>query len=149
MTDVSVPPTPFDDELVTRKILREELSKHPTHADLAANHPTHEDLARALANHPTHEDLARALANHPTHEQFEAELSRLLRSMEESFSRQIRAMEENLITQMTALLEPSSDHGPRLAQLEARTTVLAHRVDALEAPRKVRRKPARKRTSRK
>ena len=131
MTDVSVPPTPFDDELVTRKILREELSKHPTHAD--------------LANHPTHEDLARALANHPTHEQFEAELSRLLRSMEQSFSRQLRAMEENLITQMTALLEPSSDHGPRLTQLEARTTVLAHRVDALEAPRKVRRKPARKR----
>ena len=56
---------------------------------------------------------------------------------------------QDLRTAAIALLEPSSDHGPRLAQLEARTTVLAHRVDALEAPRKVRRKPARKRTSRK
>ena len=120
MADVSVPPTHPDDDLVSRRILREEL----------ANYPTRKDLEKALAKHPTREDLEKALADIAT---------------------QFRSMGESIIAKMTALLEPSTDHGPRITRLEARTSVLAARADALESARTVRRpkRSTRKRAARK
>jgi len=67
MSDVSVPPTHPDDELVTRRILREEIAKLATKDELAKTHEKLETLATKdeLAKLATKDELAK------THEKLE------------------------------------------------------------------------------
>lgn len=110
MSDVSTPPIHPDNELVTRRVLREELSQYPTKEELR------DELSKELS-----------------------QLERRLMEAILDVQRQIGGMKEHIMTLMAPILEPYNTHASRLTQVEARTTILIERVDALEAQRIVRR----------
>jgi hypothetical protein len=141
MSDVSVPPTHPDDEVVTRKILREELAKE------LANHPTNQRFDALEERFDKFEERF---------DKFEERFDKSERRVEERFDEfersvaaRFTAMQQHIIDQMTVLLEPSRDHGPRITRLEARTEILTERTVVLEARRTVRRPPTKKRATRK
>jgi hypothetical protein len=72
---------------------------------------------------PTHEDpreaLSTELSKYPTRDELNARFD----AFEVAIGARFEAMEEHLLARMLALLEPTSTHGPRLTQLEARTSV--------------------------
>ena len=112
MSDVSGAPHDPDDEVVTRKILREELERFATKEDLE-RFATKEDLERFA----TKEDLKRELENYPT---------------KEDVARQFKAFEESLLSRMTILFEPYQDLPPRTQALEDRARALERRTLVLE-----------------
>jgi hypothetical protein len=150
MSDVSAPATPPDDELVTRKILREELANYPTKDDLRqelANYATKDDLRNELERFATKEDLGRfatkedlerfatkedlAKLDHKVDTHFGALLDRLLslesfvrsfaRTLPAEFERRARAISEDVRIWVKVVDEKYADLPARVAQLEAQS----------------------------
>ena len=99
-------------------------------------------LSKELSNYPTKEDLRNELANYATKEDLRNEIARVesrFDALEADLARRFKAMEEWLLALVNRVLEPFVDHGARITQLEARTTVLTGRVDTLETRRRRRR----------
>ncbi len=123
---------PDPNELVTRRILREELAKE------LSNYPTKTDLQEALSNYPTKADLREALSNYPT----KAELSKAFADFAIEFRkdlvREYRVMQEQFLSEMRSVFDPHRDIPDRVKGLEGRTESLELRAEALEAPRRAR-----------
>lgn len=94
-------PCPDPNEMVTRAILREELSKE------LSNYPTKEDLKNELAKYPTKEDLKNELAK-----------------FGEDIGRRLGAMQETIISQVIAMQDPYRDYPVRIEDHERRIVLL-------------------------
>ena len=159
-----MPDDPDMSEVVTRAILREELSKelskalegYATKADLA-NHPTKAELREELAKFATKAELREILANYPTKAELREELSRFATKHDlemwggalfERMRTEMLAMETRLETRLASTLATQTraifdETARRMGIVDEKYNDLPARVTRLEdvvyAPKRRRR----------
>ena len=118
-------PCPDPNEVVTRAILREELTKE-------------------LANYPTKEDLRNELAKFATREEVGLMIGAVVEASEQriraDFTQLVRGIEETLLGRIGGLLDPYRDYPERIANHEGRIVRLETPKPAKRRVRPIKRK---------